>query len=80
MRNVDPRPASLATSILPPWFVMIRSQIGRPNPNPLFFLEAKKGWKIFASSLSSIPKPSVFSPRLWFGALCRSGCGKFAVV
>jgi hypothetical protein len=59
MRKVVPRPTWLATSILPPWFLMIRSQIARPNPNPLFFLEVKKGWKSFGMSLSFDSKTGI---------------------
>jgi hypothetical protein len=55
--KVVPCPGWLSTMILPPWFLMIRSQIGKPNPKPDFFLAVKNGWKIFGRSSGLMPKP-----------------------
>ena len=37
--NFVPRPSSLCTSIKPPWASMIFRVVGRPRPEPPFFVE-----------------------------------------
>jgi hypothetical protein len=41
--KVVPSPGRLSTSILPPWDLTMRSQIGRPKPKPRLFFEVKNG-------------------------------------